>query len=109
VRILRGGSNASFLVAVSQPKIDDSRSVTGILVVVIYSIPIEWLIWEGSMSQKMRWKTAGLCLIGWLTVIIVCMTVVTSVVMIVGMTACSDEPTTEYLSEEEVGDLIFIK
>ena len=61
MRILRGGSNASFLVAVSQPKIDDSRSVTGILVVVIYSIPIEWLIWEGSMSQKMRWKTDSDC------------------------------------------------
>ncbi|MBR6527737.1 MAG: hypothetical protein IKT45_07300 [Lachnospiraceae bacterium] len=58
------------------------------------------------MNQKICWKTAGLCLIGWLTVIMVCMTVVTSMVMIVGITACSDEPTTEYLSEEEVGELI---
>ncbi len=61
------------------------------------------------MSQKIRWKIAAFCLIGWLTVITVCMTVVTFVVMIAGVTECSDEPTTEYLSEEEVGDLIFIK
>ena len=61
------------------------------------------------MNQKKRLKTAGLCLIGWLTVIMICMTVVTSVVMIVGITSCSNKPTTEYLSEEEVGELIFIK
>ena len=61
------------------------------------------------MNQKIRWKIAGMCLIGWLTVIMVCMTVITAVVMVVGMTACGDQPTTEYLTEEEVDELIFIK
>ena len=61
------------------------------------------------MNQRKRWKIAGICLVSWLALIITCGMLLTIGIMTFGLAGCSEEPTTEWISEEALDDLIFIK